>query len=154
MSGPDSGGKLWVRARQLLASYRGNRVLSGEEWLELAREAHEFAVSTFPEKRREGALRGFVERNCVGQAPRTIAVFAVALRLLGERRLREGFGQFGACLEAAALACSTTVDELPPPRDSHVVTEPAATVAAAQARAKQEQVINRRMRGSGVDSLI
>lgn len=142
MSGPDSGGKLWVRARQLLASHRGERALSGEEWLELAREAHEFAVSTFPQGRRERALRGFVERNCVGQAPRTIAVFAVALRLVGEKRLRGEFG-FGDCLEAAAIACGTTLEELPPPR--HPLIEPApVTAPATRVALGQEPSIGRR----------
>lgn len=146
-----AGGSLWVRARQLLATYRGDRTLPAAEWLELATEAYEFALSTFPEERRERALRGFLEKNCVGQAPRTIAVFAVALRLFGEKRLREGFGQFGACLEAAAIACGTTIDELPPPRDPGTVESAVSVVAAVQARAKQEQMLNRHGTVSGVD---
>lgn len=147
MSEARAASSLWVRARQLLASYRGERNLPYDEWLALAYEAHEFAVSSFPEERRERALVGFVERNCVGQAPRTVAVFAVALRLFGEKRLRGGYG-FGDCLEAAAVACGTTIEELPPPIDKQAGT-PAATLAAVQARARQEQLINRR--GPGVD---
>lgn len=139
------GGALWVRARQLLASHRGDRALSGEEWLELAREAHEYALSTFPEDRREQALKGFVERHCVGQAPRTIAVYALALRVFGELRAREGFGQFGACLEAAAVACGTTVDELPAPREASPEPETApAPAAPSRATAKQDGLIGRR----------
>lgn len=141
MSGERSSNSLWMRARQLLASYRGDRNLGAGEWLEVAREAHAFAVSTFPEARRERALAGFVERNCVGQAPRTIAVFAVALRLLGEKKLRGEFG-FGDCLEAAALACGTTVDELPPPRDP-VEAQTAATRAEPQVAPKQDGLIGR-----------
>lgn len=142
------GGSLWMRARQLLASYRGDRALTAEEWLELAHEAHAYALSTFPEERRERALRGFVEKHCEGQAPRTIAVFALALRMFGELREREGFGQFGSCLEAAAVACGTTIEELPPPRDPE--SAPAAPTAGSPQRQapQQEGLLTRKQTGA------
>ena len=114
-NGSGVGSPLWTRARQVLATYRSGRSQGAQEWLKHAHEAHAFARSTFPEERRAGALKGFVERYCVGQSSRTIAVHAVALRLFGEQRTRERFGAFGGCLEAAALACGTTAEELPRP---------------------------------------
>lgn len=140
------GGSLWMRARQLLASYRGDRALTAEEWIEFAREAHEYALTTFPEERRERALRGFVEKHCEGQAPRTIAVFTLALRMFGELREREGYGQFGACLEAAAVACGTTIDELPPPREASGAL-PAPGAPQRQA-AQQDGLLNRKQTGA------
>jgi len=112
-----SGAALYVRARQLLAAHRGRGSLDVEGWMAAAREAREYAVSTFPAERRERALRGFVERHCAGRSARVVAVYAVALRLFGELREREGFGRFLDCLEAAAVACGGAVEDLPPPRD-------------------------------------